>query len=100
LLGGVGNTVSGAVNTTTSTVGNVAGSTSNAVGNTVGVTTSTAANTTGNLAGSLKGLQITQSSNASAEGGSTLSLTGRNLRLESGTTFNLAVSSSANAGTP
>ena len=100
LLGGVGSTAGGVVNTTTSTVGNVAGTTSNAVGNTVGATTSTAASTTGNLAGSLKGLQITQSSSASAEGGSTLSLTGRNLRLESGTTFNLAVSSSANAGTP
>ena len=100
LLGGVGSTAGGVVNTTTSTVGNVAGSTSNAVGNTVGATTSTAASTTGNLAGSLKGLQITQSSSASAEGGSTLSLTGRNLRLESGTSFNLAVSSSANAGTP
>jgi hypothetical protein len=98
LLGGVGNTAGGVVNTTTSTVGNIAGSTTNAVGNTVGATTSTAASTTGNLAGPLKGLQITQSSNASAEGGSTLSLTGRNLRLESGTTFNLAVSSSTSAG--
>jgi hypothetical protein len=98
LLGGVGSTAGGVVNTTTSTVGNVAGSTTNAVGNTVGATTSTAASTTGNLTGSLRGLQITQSSDASAEGGSTLSLTGRNLRLESGTTFHLAVSSSTSAG--
>jgi hypothetical protein len=90
LLGGVG----GVVNTTTSTVGNVAGSTTNAVGNTVGATTSSA----GNLTGSLQGLQITQSTDASAQGGSTLSLTGRNLRLDSGTTFNLAVSSSTSAG--
>jgi hypothetical protein len=95
LLGGVGNTVGGVVNTTTSTVG----STTNAVGNTVGSTTSAAANTTGNLTGSLRGLQITQSTDASVQGGSTLSLTGRNLRLESGTTFNLAVSSSTSAGT-
>jgi hypothetical protein len=99
LLGGVGSTAGGVVNTTTSTVGNVVGSTTSAVGNTVGATTSTAASTTGNLTGSLRGLQITQSSGASAEGGSTLSLTGRNLRLESGTTFNLAVSSSTSAGT-
>ncbi len=98
LLGGVGSTAGSVVNTTTSTAGNVAGSTTNAVGNTVGATTSTAASTTGNLSGSLKGLQITQSSDASAQGGSTLSLTGRNLRLESGTTFNLAVSSSTRAG--
>ncbi len=96
LLGGVGNTVGGVVNTTTSTVGNVAGSTTGAVGSTVGATT----NTAGNLTGSLSGLQITQSSSASAEGGSTLSLTGRNLRLESGTTFNLSVSGSTSAGTP
>jgi hypothetical protein len=96
LLGGVGNTVGGVVNTTTSTVG----STTNAVGNTVGATTSAAGNTTGNLTGSLRGLQITQSTDASVQGGSTMSLTGRNLRLESGTTFNLAVSSSASAGNP
>jgi hypothetical protein len=96
LLGGVGNTVGGVVNTTTSTVG----STTNAVGNTVGATTSAAGNTTGNLTGSLRGLQITQSTDASVQGGSTMSLTGRNLRLESGTTFNLAVSSSSSAGNP
>jgi hypothetical protein len=95
LLGGVGNTVGGAVNTTTSTVGNVAGTTTSAVGSTVGATTNTAAN----LTGSLKGLQITQSTSASAEGGSTLSLNTGNLRLESGATFNLLVSSSTNAGT-
>jgi hypothetical protein len=96
LLGGVGNTVGGVVNTTTSTVGNVAGTTTNAVGGTVDATTRTA----GNLTGSLRGLQITQSSSASADGGSTLSLGTGNLKLESGTTFHLLVSSSANAGTP
>lgn len=90
LLGGVGNTVGGAVNTTTNTVAG----TTNAVGSTVGTTTTTA----GNLTGSLSGLQITQSTNASAQGGSTLSLTGRNLRLESGTTFHLSVNSSTSAG--
>lgn len=100
LLGGVGNTVGGVVNTPTSTVGNVAGSATTAVGSTVGATTNATANTTGNLTGSLRGLQITQSSNASAEGGSTLSLTGGNLRLESGATFNLSISSTANAGNP
>jgi len=96
LLGGVGNTVGGVVNTTTSTVGNVAGTTTNAVGSTVGATTGTA----GNLTGSLRGLQINSSSSASAEGGSTLSLNSGNLRLESGTTFNLLISNSTSAGTP
>ena len=96
LLGGVGNTVGGDVNTTTSTVGNVAGTTTSAVGRTLGATT----NTAGNLTGALMGLEITQSNSASAEGGSTLSLNTGNLRLESGATFNLLVSSSTNAGTP
>jgi hypothetical protein len=100
LLGGVGNTVGGVVNTTTSTVGNVAGGATTAVGSTVGATTSTTTNATSNLGGALRGLQITQSGNASASGGSTLSLTGGNLRLESGTTFNLLISNSANAGNP
>jgi len=96
LLGGVGNTIGGVANTTTSTVGNVGGTTTSAVGSTVGTTTSTA----GNLTGSLSGLQISQSSNASVDGGSTLSLTGGNLRLESGATFNLAVSNSTSVGGP
>ena len=96
LLGGAGNTVGGVVNTTTSTVSNVAGTTTNAVGSTVGST----AGTTRNLTGSLRGLQISQSTSASAEGSSTLSLGSGNLRLESGTTFNLLVSSSTSAGTP
>ena len=100
LLGGVGNTVGGVVNTTTSTAGNVAGGATTAVGSTVGATTNATANTTGNLGGAVRGLQITQSSNASAASGSTLSLTGGNLRLESGTTFNLSISGAANAGNP
>jgi len=98
LLGGVGNTAGAVVNTSTSTVGSVAGSTTNAVGNTVGATTNTTASSGANLTGALRGLQITQSSDASAQGGSTLSLSGSNLRLDSGTTFNLAVSSSTSAG--
>ena len=95
---GFGSTVGGVVNTSTSTVGSVAGSTTNAVGNTVGATTNTAGSTGTNLTGSLRGLQITQSSDASAQGGSTLSLSGSNLRLDRGTTFSLAVSSSTSAG--
>jgi phenylpyruvate tautomerase PptA (4-oxalocrotonate tautomerase family) len=96
LLGGVGSAVGGVANTTTSTVGNVAGTTTNAVGSTVSTTT----NTAGNLSGSLRGLQISQSTSASAQSGSTLTLTGGNLRLDSGTTFNLAISNSASAGNP
>jgi len=96
LLGGVGNTVGGVVNTTTGTVGSAGSTVTNAVGSTVGATTGAA----GNLSGSLRELQISQSSSASARSGSTLSLAGNNLRLESGTTFNLAISNSASAGNP
>ena len=95
LLAGVGNTVGGVTNTATSTVGSVAGNTASAVGNTVGNTTGTVRNTTGNTVGALKGIQVSSSSNASAEGGSTLSLGNGNLRLESGTTFSLLISGSA-----
>ncbi len=79
-------------------MGSVAGGTANAAGNAVGATTNIAGSTGTNLSGALRGLQITQSSDASAQGGSTLSLSGSNLRLDSGTTFNLAVSSSTRTG--
>lgn len=78
LLGGVAGTVGGVVNTTTQTAGNVVGSTTGAVGNTVGGVTR-----------SVGGIRISESTDASVEGGSTLSLTGDNLRLEKGTAFNL-----------
>lgn len=84
LLGGVGSTVGGVLNTTTETVGGVA----NTAGNTLG-------GTANSLGGAISGLTISQSANAEANGSSTLSLTGSNLRLEKGTTFNLAVNESA-----
>lgn len=83
LLGGVTNTVGGVVNTTTNTVGGV----TDTVGQTVG-------NTTNAVGGNLKGIQISQSSDTSVDGSSTLSLNGGNLRLEKGTTFNLRLTES------
>ncbi|HEY0004330.1 MAG TPA: hypothetical protein VGB17_05930 [Pyrinomonadaceae bacterium] len=91
LLGGVGNTVGGVVETTTQTTGSVVGGTTEAVGSTVG-------NTTNAVGRTVSGIQISQSSSASAEGGSTLSLSGGNLRLEKNTTFHLALSQSASVG--
>ena len=76
LLGGVTNAVGGVVNTTSQTVGGV----TNTVGNTV------------------RGIQISQSASVSAEGSSTISLTGGNLRLEKGTTLNLRLTESASIG--
>jgi hypothetical protein len=87
LLGGVTGAVGG-------TVGGVAG----AAGDVVGSTTDTVGGTVRGAGSTLGQIQITQSAGVSAEGGSTLSLTGGNLRLEKGTAFKLTLSESANVG--
>lgn len=84
LLGGVTNTVGGVVDSATQTVGG----TVNAAGQTVG-------NTAGNVTRTVGAIRIEQSTSASVEGSTTLSLAGDNLRLEKGTTFNLSLSESA-----
>jgi hypothetical protein len=94
LLGGVTSTAGGVLNTTTSTVGGVANTATNTVGGVANTTTSAV----GSTAGSLGRIQVAQSTDASASGSSTLLLNGGNLKLEKGTTFNVALSSSANAG--
>lgn len=80
LLGGVGNTlgstVGGVANTTTQTVGSVAGTTGNVVGS-----------ATGTVSRSISGIQISSSTNASANGTTILSSSNKNLRLEKGLTF-------------
>lgn len=81
LLGGVGNTVGGVVNTTTQTVGGV----TNTAGQTVGGATRT-------LGRTINGIQISNSTGASADGSTTLSTSGNNLRLEKGVTFQLRLS--------
>ena len=81
LLSGVGNTVGGVVNSTTQTVGTVA--------NTAGQTVDS---TTRSVGGTLRGLQISQSTDASAGGGSVLSVSSGDLRLEKGATVNVAAS--------
>jgi hypothetical protein len=87
LLGGVGATVGGVVNTTTQTTGSVVGGTTGAVGETVGGVTQ-----------SVGGIRISQSTDATVEGGSMLSLTGNDLRLEKGTSFNLRVNQATSVG--
>jgi hypothetical protein len=69
--------------------GGLIGGATNTVGGVVNSTTETAGHTSGSLGQTLKGVQIMQSSNAKADGTSTLSLTGGDLRLEKGTSFNL-----------
>lgn len=84
LLGGagstVGSTVGGVLNTTTQTVGSVAGT----AGSAVGTTTSAVGRTVG-------GIQISSSTNASANSSTTLSSPNKNLRLEKGVMFQLNV---------
>jgi hypothetical protein len=87
LLGGVTNTVGNVVNSTTQTAGDVVGGTTGAVGETVGGVTE-----------DVGGIRISQSTDASVEGGSVLSLTGDNLRLDKGTAFNLRLSQATSVG--
>ena len=66
-----------------------------AAGDVVCSTTETVGGATRGLGSTLGQIRVTQSAGLSAEGGSTLSLTGGNLRLEKGTTFRLTVNESA-----
>jgi hypothetical protein len=94
-----GGLVGGVVSSTTSTVGGVVGGTTSAVGTTVDSTTNAVGNTATAAGRSLSGIQISQSSNASVEAGSVLSLQGGNLRLDKGTNFNLVLTQSASVET-
>lgn len=87
LLGGVTNTVGGVVGGATAATGEVVGNTTDVVGGTVN-----------KAATGLGTIRVTQSADARAEGGSTLSLTGENLRLDKGATFRLTLQQSARVG--
>ncbi len=97
LVGGVTNTVGGAVNSSTGTVGNVVGGATSTTGSVVGTTGDVVGSSTAGLSGSLSKIQISESSSTSASGTSILSLTGENLRVEKGATFNLVVTQSTSA---
>lgn len=84
LLGGATSTAGSVLGATTQSVGGV----TNAVGNTV-------ANTAGTLGNTVSGIQISGSTNTSAQSGSTLSARDKNIRLEKGTTIGLQVNNSA-----
>jgi hypothetical protein len=94
LLGGAGSTVGGVTNTAGSVASATTSTVGSAVGNTVNSTTGVVRNTTGTARNELRGVQVSPAGGASAEGGSTLSLNGGNLKLESGTTFNLLINGS------
>jgi hypothetical protein len=79
-------------------VGNTVGGVTGAAGDVVGSTTETVGGAARGVGQTLGRIQITQSAGLSAEGGSTLSLAGGNLRLDKGTTFRLTVNESARVG--
>ena len=83
LLGGVTNSVGGVVNTTTNTVGGV----TNTTGQTLGGTTQT-------LGRTLNGVRLTQSTDSSVNGTTTLSSQDKNLRIEKGVMFQLRLTGS------
>ena len=95
---GGGGLLGGVVGGVTSTAGNVVNTTTQATGEVVSSTTGAVGGTTRGVGQTVRGLRISQSAGASAEGGSTLSLTGGNLRLEKNTTFMLTLNESANVG--
>ena len=79
LLGGVTNTVGGIANTTTNTVGGV---------------TNTINGTTNALGRTLSGIRLSQSSDSSVSGATTLSAQTDNLRIEKGIMFQLRLTES------
>jgi len=87
LLGGVTNTAGGVLDTTTRAGGDLVSGTTGAVGS--------AGRAVG---GTLGGIRISEATSGTVEGGSTLSLTGNNLRLEKNTTFRLVLNQSASVG--
>lgn len=87
LLGGVTNTAGGVLDTTTRAGGEIVSGTTGAVGG--------AGRAVG---GTLGGIRISEATSGTVEGGSTLSLTGDNLRLEKNTTFRLVLNQSASVG--
>ncbi|HEX8129137.1 MAG TPA: hypothetical protein VF527_08560 [Pyrinomonadaceae bacterium] len=87
LLGGVTNTAGGVLDTTT-----------RAAGDTVSGATGAVGSATNSVGRTVSGIRISESTSVTAEGGSTLSLTGNNLRLEKNTTFRLVLNQSAGVG--
>jgi hypothetical protein len=67
-------------------------------GEVVGATTGAAGQTVNGVTKSVGGIRISQSTDTSVEGGSTLSLAGDNLRLEKGTSFGLRLNQATVVG--
>jgi hypothetical protein len=90
LISSAGNAVGGIINTTTQTVGSVGSVVDTSIGSTVNGTVGVA----GSSSTSIAGLSISSSTDASANANSTLTMNGKNLRLDKGTVFFLNIKSS------
>jgi hypothetical protein len=95
---GVGRSATGAVNQTASGVGNVAGQAGDVDRGAVGSTTNTV-NTRGSLDGTMRGVMgmpgVELNTSAAGQGASTLTSSGKNIHLDSGTQMILATSAVA-----
>jgi len=106
VTGAVGNTVGGVVGTTGNTVGN-AGSTvggatqatQQTLGHVIATSSDTLNSTTAGAGQATRMISISSNSSAQASGSSTLSLTGRNVRIEKGAVFLLRTDKSVEATT-
>lgn len=90
-----GSSGGGLLGGTVGAVGNTVGGVTGAAGDVVGSTAETVGGAARGVGSTLGRIRVTQSAGLSAEGGSTLSLAGGNLRLEKGTAFRLTVNESA-----
>jgi hypothetical protein len=96
VTGAVNNTVGGVVGATTGAVGGVVDTTGQVTGQVI----ATSSQTLNGAAANAKGLiAITSTSSAEAGGSSTLSLTGRNMKIEQGSVFSLRTDKSLNFAT-
>jgi hypothetical protein len=96
VTGAVNNTVGGAVGATTGAVGGVVDTTGQVTGQVI----ATSSQTVNSAAAHAKGLiAITSTSSAEAGGSSTLSLTGKNMKIEQGSVFSLRTDKSLNIAT-
>jgi hypothetical protein len=97
VTGAVNNTVGGVVGATTGAVGGVVDTTSQVTGQVTGQVIATSSQTVNGAAANAKGLiAITSNSSAEAGGTSTLSLTGKNMKIEQGSVFSLRTDKSLN----
>jgi hypothetical protein len=85
--GGSGGLLAGVTNT----LGSAVGTTVNTAGGLIDSTTAATVKATGTLNNAVSAIRISQSTEASAEGASVLTLNGGNINLQKGTTFKLRV---------